>query len=102
MEIIVQYHSRVLRKVLENIVVSNLTKHLANSNILSELQHGFREKTSCETQLVMLVEESAKNRQTGKQTDLYWYVKILVKHLTKLYMRNWFQNYIFMEFGAKH
>ena len=54
----------------EHIVASNLTKHLANSNILFELQHGFRKKRSCGTQLVMLVDEIAKNMQTGKQTDL--------------------------------
>ena len=62
----------VLCKVLEHIVASNLTKHLANnnSNILFELQHGFREKRSCETQLVMLVDEISKNMQMGKQTDL--------------------------------
>ena len=59
-----------LCKVLEHIVASNLTKHLANSNILFELQHGFREKRSRETQLAMLVDEIAKNMQTGKQTDL--------------------------------
>ena len=50
----------VLCKVLEHIVASNLTKHLANSNILFELQHGFSEKRSCETQLVILVDEIAK------------------------------------------
>ena len=55
--------------MLEHIVASNLTKHLANSNILFELQHGFREKRSCKTQLVIIVDEIAKNRQTGKQTD---------------------------------
>ena len=60
----------VLCKVLEHIVASNLTKHLANSNILFELQHGFREKRSSETQLVMLVDEISKNMQMGKQTDL--------------------------------
>ena len=60
----------VLCKVLEHIVTSNLTKHLANSNILFELQHGFREKRSCETQLVMLVDEISKSMQMGKQTDL--------------------------------
>ena len=37
----------VLCKVLEYVVTSNL----ANSNILFELHHGFREKRSCETQL---------------------------------------------------
>ena len=60
----------VLCRVLEHIVAFNLTKHVANSNILFELQHGFGEKRSCETQLVMLVDEIAKNMQTGKQTDL--------------------------------
>ena len=51
-------------------VASNLIKHLANSNILFELQHGFREKRSCETQMVTLVDEMSKNMQLGKQTDL--------------------------------
>ena len=58
----------VLWKVLEHIIASNLTKHLANSNILFELQQGFREKRSCETQLVMLVDKIVKNMQTGEQT----------------------------------
>ena len=58
-------HSRI-----EHIVTSSLTKHLANSNILFELQHGFREKRSCETQLVILVDEISNNMQIGKQTDL--------------------------------
>ena len=52
------------------IVASNWTKHLANSNILFELQLWFREKRSCETQLVMLVDEISKNIPMGKQTDL--------------------------------
>ena len=56
--------------MLEHIVASNLTKHLANFNILFELQHGFREKRSCETQLVMLVDKISKNMQMEKQTDL--------------------------------
>ena len=59
-----------LCKVLEHMVASNLTKHLAYSNIIFELQHGFREKRDCETKLVMLVVEIAKNMQMEKQTDL--------------------------------
>ena len=42
----------ILCKVKEYIVASNLTRHLNANNILYELQHGFREKRSCETQLV--------------------------------------------------
>ena len=35
-----------------------------------DLQHGFREKRSCETQLIMLVEDLPRNAGFGKQTDL--------------------------------
>ena len=57
-------------KALGHKIAPNLTKHLANSDILFMLQHGFREKRSCDTQLVMLVDEIAKNMQMGEQTDL--------------------------------
>lgn len=60
----------VLCKVLEHVVASNISKHFTNLNILYELQHGFRDKRSCETQLIMLIDELAKNMQSGKQTDL--------------------------------
>ena len=60
-----------LCKVLEHIVASNLTKQLANSNILFELQHGFSEKRSCETQLAILVDEIAKTCRWGNK--LIWY-----------------------------
>ena len=47
-----------------------LNTSLTELDILYDLQHGFREKRSCETQLIMLVDELAKNMQMGKQTDL--------------------------------
>ena len=59
-----------LCKVLEHIVASSLSKHFSDLNILYELQHGFRERRSSETQLIMLVDELSKNMQMGKQTDL--------------------------------
>ena len=37
---------------------------------MGNLQHGFREQRSCETQLIMLVEDLARNAGSGKQTDL--------------------------------
>ena len=58
----------VLCKMSEHIVASHLTKHLANSDLLFELQHGFREKRSCETQLVLQVDEIAKKHTDG-ETD---------------------------------
>ena len=47
-----------------------ISKHFTEQNILSELQHGFQEKRSCETHLIMLVDELSKSMQSGKQTDL--------------------------------
>ena len=60
----------VLCKVLEHIVASSVAKHFTELDILYDLQHGFREKRSCETQLIMLVDELAKIMQMIKQTDL--------------------------------
>ena len=60
----------ILCKAMEHIVASNLTKHFNQHNILYDLQHGFRERRSCETQLIQLVEDLARNMTSGKQTDL--------------------------------
>ena len=35
-----------------------------------DLQHGFWERRSCETQLVSLIEDLARKSSLGKQTDL--------------------------------
>ena len=60
----------ILCKTLEHIVTSKLVKHFTSNSIIYDLQHGFREKRSCETQLTMLVDELASNIQHGKQTYL--------------------------------
>ena len=60
----------VLCKLLEHIVASNVVGHLDTNDILYDLQHGFRSKRSCETQLVMLLEDLLRNTTEGKQTDL--------------------------------
>ena len=46
-------------KLLEHIICSNLNKHLKRNNILYPLQHGFRDKRSCETQLIEFVHDIA-------------------------------------------
>ena len=52
-------------------MASNLTKHLNKHNVLYDLQHGFREKRSCETQLIQLIDELARGLSIrGQQTDL--------------------------------
>ena len=60
----------ILCKVLEYILASNIVKHLDGQGILYDLQHGYREKRSCETQLIMLIEDLARSASVGKQTDI--------------------------------
>ena len=55
---------------MEHIIASNLCKHFNQNNILYDLQHGFRKKRSCETQLTQLVEDLARGMTSGKQSDL--------------------------------
>ena len=59
----------ILCKVLEHILAYNIVRHLDGQGLMYSLQHGFREKRSCETQLIMLVEDLARNAGLGKQTD---------------------------------
>ena len=55
---------------MEHIIASNISKHLNKHNALYELQHGFREKRSCETQLIQLTEDLGRQLTLGKQRDL--------------------------------
>ena len=54
----------VLCKVFEHVVASGISKHFTEQDILSELQHGFWEKRSYETQIFMLVDELSKSMQS--------------------------------------
>jgi hypothetical protein len=60
----------IVCKLLEHVVASNMARHLDSNKIMYDLQHGFRERRSCETQLTMLIEDLAKTCSHGKQTDL--------------------------------
>ena len=42
-------------------MASQIVKHMNEHSLLYDLQHGFREKRSCETQLTMLVEDLARS-----------------------------------------
>ncbi len=60
----------ILCKLLEHIVASNLNSHFNKFNILYDLQHGFRERRSCETQLLQLVDDLTSSLTQGKQVHL--------------------------------
>ena len=85
-----------------------MAKHFTELDILYDLQHGFREKRSCETQLIMLVDELAKNMKMGKQTDLIFldfskafgkvaYEKLILKlhqYGIRGYTLNWIRDFL--------
>jgi hypothetical protein len=55
----------VVCKILEHIVHSHIMDHLEKHNILVDNQHGFRAKHSTETQLILTVNDLAKNLENG-------------------------------------
>ena len=55
---------------MEHIIASKLTQHLNQHNVLYDLQHGFRERRSCETKFIQLVEDLDRQKVVGKQVDL--------------------------------
>ena len=57
-------------KFLEHIISSNIMRHLEGNDILYGLQHGFRKYKSCETQLISLLYDLARNLDQRIQTDI--------------------------------
>ena len=57
-------------KILEHIVLSHVSKHLSSNNIIIDNQHGFREKRSCETQLIDAVQDWCECLNRSGQTDV--------------------------------
>ena len=56
-------------KVMEHILHSNIIGHFERNSILTDTQHGFRSKRSCETQLIATVQELARGMSDGHQID---------------------------------
>ena len=61
----------VPRKRLEHIVCSNIMAHLDEHKLLSDGQHAFRKKHSCETQLITVIDDWAKILDKGGQFDTF-------------------------------
>ena len=56
-------------KLMEHVIRSEITKHLDENNILTDAQHGFRKKRSCETQLLLTVDDLASELDKAGQVD---------------------------------
>ena len=55
---------------MEHILFRHIMDHLEKYNILSSFQHGFHSNHSCELQLLISVEDLARNLDRGLQTDV--------------------------------
>ena len=55
---------------MEHIMLSHISKHLSINDIIINHQHGFRQKFSCETQLISAINDWAKSINCRTQTDV--------------------------------
>ena len=60
----------IVSKLFEQIINSNIMKHLEANNILSEQQYGFRHSCSCKTLLITLLHDLSHCYDAGIQTDM--------------------------------
>ena len=60
----------IICKLFDHIIASHIMQHLEDNNILYDLQHDFRRKRSCESQLLSLVHELMHNYDNNIQSDL--------------------------------
>ena len=58
-------------KLHEHIVCLNIMAHLDEHKLLSDRQHAFRKKHSCETQLITVIDDWAKILDKGGQVDTF-------------------------------
>ena len=59
----------VICKLLEHVIRSGMTAHFDKHNILVTTQHGFRKNRSCESQLILTIDDLASTLDEGGQTD---------------------------------
>ena len=60
----------VLCKLCGHILHSTILTHLANHKILSDAQHGFKKRRSCDTQLLPALNDFARGLEDKSQTDI--------------------------------
>ena len=60
----------VCAKLLEHIICKQIMSHFSEKKILTPVQHGFRSKHSCESQLLITTDEFIQNFESKTQTDV--------------------------------
>ncbi|KAL8616823.1 hypothetical protein ACOMHN_017860 [Nucella lapillus] len=57
-------------KLMEHIIRHEITRHVEHNKIITDAQHGFRKRRSCETQLILTAHDLAAELSNKGQTDL--------------------------------
>ena len=57
-------------KVMEHIIFKHIITHCENYNVFTDVQHGFRQKRSCESQLLETIDDLAFHMDRGQQIDV--------------------------------
>ena len=60
----------ICSKILEHIIVSNISDHLDAHHVLCDEQHGFRHRRCCESQLISTIDDFASCLNEGGQCDV--------------------------------
>ena len=87
-------------KIMEHLVIHSILNHLNRYGIINPNQHGFRPGLSCQTQLVLLVDEILKLwTPTTKLISCYL---ISPKPSTQLLITNFYLNWHIMAYNPIH
>ena len=62
----------VICKVLESIIADFIREYMESNNFFSKCQHGFRQKRSCMTQLLEVMNDFSKLREENKTIDVIY------------------------------
>ena len=63
----------IASNVMENIISSQVMRHLDINDVLHDAQHGFRKRRSCETQLLLSAVDFLKTLDKNVRTDAIFF-----------------------------
>ena len=66
------YEDLQICKIMESIIKDNLVQYLEENNLITNSQHGFRQKRSCLTNLLEYVEKLTKAIDSGQDLDMIY------------------------------
>ena len=67
-------------KILEHLIYSSVYSHLEANSILCDAQYGFRKKRSCETQLIITINDIASRLNLGEQVCHLTSPRLLIEY----------------------